>query len=110
MMKSPVATFLAIALAFFAVSVFAADLDQAKRDGQIGERADGYLGLVVNDASSDVRALVAEINRKRKDEYLRIGRANDLTLEQVQVLAGKKAIARTASGQWVLRNGGWERK
>lgn len=102
--------FLGVIVALCAVTVFAADLDQAKRDGLVGERADGYLGLVVEDAASDVRSLVAEVNQKRKQEYLRIARANDLSLEQVQALAGDKAIKKTAPGNWVLRNGGWERK
>jgi uncharacterized protein YdbL (DUF1318 family) len=101
---------LAVLVALFALSAFAADLDQAKRDGLIGERADGYLGLVVADAGDDVRGLVADINGKRKQEYQRIARANNLTLEQVQALAGEKAINKTAPGQFVLRNGGWERK
>ncbi len=110
MIKQFIPKFLLLAVVFFAASVFAADLDQAKRDGLIGERADGYLGLVVDSAAGDVKELVAEINEKRKNEYRRIARANDISLTQVQVLAGKKAIEKTATGQWVLRNGGWERK
>jgi hypothetical protein len=97
-------------LFMIASSAFAADLDKAKQAGQIGERADGYLGLVMESAPSDVRELVADINGKRKSEYMRIARENDLSLEQVQALAGKKAIAKTPGGQWILKNGGWTRK
>ena len=39
-----------VLLALVTGIAFAADLDQAKRDGLVGERADGYLGLVVETA------------------------------------------------------------
>lgn len=97
-------------LLMFAVVAFAADLEQAKRDGLVGERADGYLGLIVQSAPADVVALVKSINAKRKAEYQRIAKANELTLEQVQALAGKKTIERTRPGDWILVNGGWQRK
>ena len=94
----------------FTGSVFAADLQQAKRDGLVGERADGYLGLVVSSAPSDVKTLVAEVNAKRKIEYQRIAGTNKIEFEQVQALAGKKTIQRTLSGNWIKVNGGWEKK
>ncbi len=91
-------------------AAFAADLDQAKRDGLVGERADGYLGLVDTSASPDVRALVADVNEKREAEYQRIAAANNLEITQVEALAGKKAIERTQPGGWILLNGGWQKK
>ncbi len=90
--------------------VHAADLQQAKRDGLVGERADGYLGLVQPAVPEDVAELVRTINAKRRAEYERIARGNDLSLEQVQALAGKKAIERTEKGGWILLDGGWQRK
>ncbi len=97
-------------LTFVSVTAFAADLDQAKNDGLIGERADGYLGLVDSSAGADVRALVADVNNKRKAQYERIASKNDLPLAQVEALAGKKTIEKTRSGHWVLLNGGWQQK
>jgi len=91
-------------------AAFAADLDQAKRDGLVGERADGYLGLVDTSAPSDVRVLVADVNEKRKAEYQRIAAGNSLEMAQVEALAGKKAIERTQPGGWILLNGGWQKK
>jgi uncharacterized protein YdbL (DUF1318 family) len=91
-------------------AAFAADLDQAKRDGLVGERADGYLGLVDTSAPPDVRALVADVNGKRKAEYQRIAAGNSLEMAQVEALAGKKAIERTQPGGWILLNGGWQKK
>jgi uncharacterized protein len=102
---SAIAAFVLVAL-----SVFAADLDQAKSDGLVGERADGFLGLVVESAPSDVVALVADINAKRKAEYQRIAKENNLTMEQVQALAGKKTVEKTRKGDWIFVNGGWQKK
>lgn len=92
------------------VTAFAADLDQAKRNGLVGERADGYLGLVVESAPRDVRLMVAEINDKRRAEYQRIAASNGLEVAQVEALAGRKAIEKTRPGDWILRNGGWQKK
>lgn len=89
---------------------FSAELGQAKSDGLVGERADGYLGLVQEDAPADVVNLVKEVNDKRRAEYQRIASSNDLSLEDVQALAGRKAIERTAAGGWILTNGGWRQK
>ena len=101
---------LLLVLMFCTNAAFAIDLDQAKADGLVGERADGYLGLVVPSAGADVVKLVADINSKRKAEFERIAQTNDLTLEQVQALAGKKALERTKPGGWILVNGGWQQK
>ncbi len=91
-------------------TVVAAGLDQAKRDGLIGERADGYLGLVQKPAPDDVVALVKTINNKRREQYRKIAKANALELEQVQARAGQKAIERTQTGGWILTDGGWKQK
>lgn len=97
-------------LLLVALPAFAADLQQAKREGLVGERADGYLGLVRESAPKDVVDLVKEVNGKRRAEYERIAEANGLTVEQVQALAGRKAIDRTEAGGWILQNGGWQQK
>lgn len=110
MKSNRIARYTFLLLAFLATAAFAADLTQAKRDGLVGERADGLLGLVVSSAPSDVVALVEGVNKKRLAEYRRIAQANNITIEQVQALAGKKAIEKTQSGGWILVNGGWQRK
>ena len=99
-----------LTLALIAGTAFGADLDQAKRDGLVGERADGYLGLVQSEVAQDVAQLVKDVNAKRRAEYQRIAAANDLTLEEVQALAGQKTIERTAAGHWIMANGGWKKK
>ncbi len=102
--------YLILAFSLVLTPVYAADLNQAKSAGLIGERADGYIGLVQANAGADVRSLVADVNAKRKREYERIAAKNNLTLEQVQARAGQKAIEKTSPGNWVLLNGGWRKK
>lgn len=106
--------FLILALLFFTcvpASAFAESLDQAKSSGLLGEKADGYLGLVDPGASASVKALMDDINQKRRAEYSQIAQKNGTDLQAVEVLAGQKAIAKTPAGQFVQsQTGGWVKK
>ncbi len=97
-------------LCIFAFTAFAADLDSAKADGVIGEREDGYIGFVQASPPADVVALVEDINAKRRAEYERIAAQNGITRAEVEVLAGRKALARTASGGYIYTGGRWTTK
>ena len=101
---------LLLALFLCAPATFADSLDDAKAAGFVGERPDGLLGLVVSSAPDAVKALVQDINDKRISEYERIAKANKLTMDQVQQLAGKKVINKTEPGHWVLVNDKWVKK
>ena len=103
---------LAALLATAALAAAALGLDEAKGRGLVGERPDGYLGIVEpGNAGADVRELVESVNARRRDEYQRIAEANGVSLDVVRQLAGKKAIERTPAGQWVLLpDGRWTRK
>jgi uncharacterized protein YdbL (DUF1318 family) len=107
------ATLLAIVLAIAVApaALWAASLDQAKSQGLVGEQANGYLGVVAANAPADVKALVADINQKRKQEYQSIAQRNKTSLDAVEALAGKKAIELTPAGQYVRPpSGQWVRK
>lgn len=108
--KRMLRTHLFIGCLVWAGAALGANLDEIKRAGYAGERADGYLGLVKSDAPSDAQALVKQINNKRRAEYKRIAEGNDLTLDQVEALAGKKAIEKTGAGGWILTGNGWRQK
>jgi uncharacterized protein YdbL (DUF1318 family) len=97
-------------LTFNAACVFALDLQQVKSDGLIGEQLNGYLGVVASDVSSEVRALVKDINAKRKAKYESIAAQNSTSLETVELLAGKKAIEKTSSGNYIQTATGWKKK
>ena len=60
---------IALTISLLATPAWALSLDDAKRQGLVGERSNGYLGIVVSNPSGDVKALVAEINGKRKQAY-----------------------------------------
>lgn len=90
-------------------SAFAQSLDQAKAAGQVGERADGLLGLVTA-APGGVQSLVDRINAERMAEYARIAQQNNTTVQAVQAIAGQRLIDRTPSGQFVNPGDGWMRK
>ncbi|CAA0079714.1 Uncharacterised protein [BD1-7 clade bacterium] len=89
-------------------AAYALDLDQAKADGLVGETPSGYLKAVK--ASNEINALVTSINNKRMAQYKKVAMQNGLTLSQVEKLAGEKAIKRTRSGNYILRDGAWEVK
>lgn len=91
-------------------STLAADLQQVKNAGLVGEQLNGYLGLVGAEASAEVRALIADVNAKRKAKYQSIATQNSARLETVELLAGKKAIEKTRPGNYIQSAAGWKKK
>lgn len=86
-------------------------LEEAKTQGIVGERPNGYLGVVRPGASAEVQALVDDINQKRRQTYVDIARRNATSLEAVEMLAGKTAIDNTRPGNFVqLASGQWVKK
>ena len=95
----------------WSASSWAMDLHSAKSQGLVGEQPNGYLGLVKASAGADVKAMMNDINAKRKKEYKKIAQRNKTDLNAIEALAGKKAIERTPSGQYVkLPSGQWTKK
>ena len=87
---------------------FGITLDEAKQQGLLGERPDGYLGLVKPSSSPDTVNLMKDINNKRRDVYKGIAEKNSTALPAVEALAGKKAIEKTPTGQFIMQpNGTW---
>ena len=88
----------------------AGPLDDAKAAGWLGERTDGYVGILPG-APSGAGALARDINTKRRAKYQGIAAANGTSLQAVEMLVGEKLIKRAkpgdfvmnASGQWVRR-------
>ena len=87
------------------------DLEGAKQAGLVGETASGYLAVVEPPGSTEVRALVRDVNARRRQEYQRIATSNDIPLVAVEELAGKKAIEKTRPGLWIrMPDGSWRPK
>lgn len=83
-------------------------LPSAKAAGQLGEQPDGYLGIV--SPAGNAAAIARQINDARRDEYQRLARENNIQLRDVESMAGKKALERTPSGQYIMLNGVWMKK
>jgi uncharacterized protein len=88
---------------------FAMSVEEAKTRGLVGEKANGYLGVVKPD-SQEAQALTNEVNNKRRQAYEDIAARNRTQLDAVEALAGEKAIQNTKPGNFVEGQGGWTRK
>lgn len=85
------------------------DLGEAKSRGLVGETPAGYL-RPVGSATAEVNQLVAGVNAERKTVYQRIAKKNGTSLANVEALAGRKAIEKSAPGEFVFVGGSWQRK
>ncbi|HDZ55624.1 MAG TPA: DUF1318 domain-containing protein [Pseudomonas xinjiangensis] len=85
-----------------------AALPAAKSAGYLGERPDGYLGVVT--PGGNAAEIAEQINQARRSEYQRLARENGIQPRDVESIAGKKAIERTAEGQYILLNDVWMKK
>ena len=95
----------------FVPAAFAQSLDEAKASGLIGEKRDGYIGLVQSSAPPAVVQLIADVNRQRQERYQQIARENGIAVDQVAQLAYARAVEATKSGHYVEdANGRWVRK
>ncbi|MFA5677189.1 MAG: YdbL family protein [Pseudomonas sp.] len=83
-------------------------LPTAKAAGQLGEQPDGYLGVV--SPGGNAAAIAKQINDARRQEYQRLAGENNIQLRDVESMAGKKALERTPSGQYIMLNGVWMKK
>lgn len=84
----------------------------ARSSGLVGEKSDGYLGFATS-PSPAIRALVEDINIKRKAAYSKEALANGATVEEMALRSGCRLIAertvagekyQTPSGQWKTRD------
>lgn len=94
---------------FFASTASAISLEEAKAKGLVGEKPNGYLG-VVTPSGPDVQALTNDVNQKRRQAYEEIAKRNGTPLESVESLAGEKAIQNTRPGNFVEGPSGWLKK
>jgi uncharacterized protein YdbL (DUF1318 family) len=82
--------------------------DAARTAGQVGEKMDGYLGIVAGE-TPELRRLVSDINIKRRAVYAQKAQAASATIEEYALTAGCLAIARTEPGEkYQAPDGGWK--
>lgn len=98
-------------LVAFSTGALAQTLEEAKAAGIIGEKRDGYIGLVQTDAPPAVVALINDVNRQRRERYQQIAQENGIAVQDVAQLAYVRAVEATSSGHYVEdANGRWVRK
>ncbi len=100
-----------LACSLLASTAVAADLTSAKSQGWIGEQTNGYLGLVRSDAPADVKALIADVNKKRKARYQETANKHGTPLSEVEKVGGNTTIAKTLPGNFIQDGSGrWRKK
>lgn len=96
------------AVAMLAASpAMALDLHQARAQGLIGEKADGYAAALQPSAAG----LVAEVNAKRTQEYARISAQNGQPVAIVGKLAAEQIISKLKPGEsYQGSDGSWKKR
>lgn len=80
----------------------------ARSSGQVGEKMDGYLGIV-GSASADVDKMVKDLNIKRKAVYTQGAQGSGVSVEEFAFGAGCKNIRDTAAGEkYQAPDGQWQ--
>ena len=77
----------------------------ARAAQQVGEKMDGYLG-VVSGSTSSLRAMVDDINIKRKAVYAQKAKAQHATIEEYAFTSGCVLISQTKPGEKYEAPGG----
>lgn len=81
---------------------------QARASGQVGEKVDGYLG-VVGGGSPALRALVDDLNIKRRAVYTEKAQAQHATVQEYAFTSGCLLIAQTVPGEkYQAPDGSWQ--
>ena len=82
----------------------------ARANGQVGEKMDGYLGIVGAE-TADLRRIVNDINIQRRAVYAEKAQAANATLEEYAFTAGCLLISRTTTGEmYQAYSGGWKKR
>lgn len=85
-------------------------LEDAKRAGEVGEQADGYLGVVPGSPPA-AGELVQRINAERAERYREIAAKSGASPAAVAALAGQKLVERASPGEWVRdADGQWRQR
>ncbi|WP_209347870.1 YdbL family protein [Pontixanthobacter sp. CEM42] len=80
----------------------------ARSAGQVGEKMDGYLG-VVGTGTPAIQRIVKDINIKRRAVYTQRAAAKKSTIEEYAFTSGCLAIAATVPGEkYQAPDGSWQ--
>lgn len=86
-------------------------IESARAEGVIGERIDGYIG-VVGSADAEIIRKVQDINNRRRALYEQKAQETGTTVQQVARIAGERQLAeRVGPGEFYMdESGSWKRK
>jgi uncharacterized protein YdbL (DUF1318 family) len=103
--------FTAILLVMTMQVAWAIDLQSAKDQGLVGEANNGYLAAVQKPPSAEVKALISDVNAKRKAQFEKTAANTNTTLLQVSNRFYQLAVQRTKPGHYYQdRSGRWKKK
>ena len=103
--------FAAIGLLLLMQSAWAIDIRDAKDQGLVGEANSGYIAAVQSTSSAEVRALIADVNNKRKAKFAETAKKTGTTTAQVANRFYELAVQKTAKGHYYQDSSGkWKKK
>jgi uncharacterized protein YdbL (DUF1318 family) len=80
----------------------------ARSSGQVGEKMDGYLG-VVGAGTAALRAMADDINIKRRAVYTQKAQSQHATVEEYAFTSGCLLISQTVAGEkYQAPDGSWQ--
>ena len=92
-------------------SVHALSLQDAKSQGLVGERTDGYVGYVATPPTEEVKSVVKMVNHKRRDKFQETAKNNGISIEDVGILFYQRAVDKTKPNQYYQdAQGSWTKK
>jgi len=102
---------LSVALALAApVAAQSPVLDQAIAAGEVGERYDGYMG-VVGTAPPPVERQVRAINIQRRNLYIQLSQRRNVTPDLVGMATACQLLSQLPAGEaYMLPGGAWHRR
>jgi uncharacterized protein len=80
----------------------------ARAAGQIGEKMDGYLGVVGGQPAS-IEKIASDINIRRRENYAQKAQEQGVTLQEYAITQGCILITRTSQGEkYQAPDGSWQ--
>ena len=100
-----------IGLLMLLQNAWAIDIRDAKAEGLVGESNTGYIAAIKSPASAEVRALLADVNAKRKAQFEATARKTGAKTDQVAYRFYELAVQKTAPGGYYQDSSGrWKKK
>ncbi len=86
-------------------------LNDFRNAGVIGERFDGYLEVRDPSAGADARALIREVNERRRAVYKKRASEQGVSPNAVGRVYSQRIVAEVPRGVWIKReDGSWAQK